>query len=199
MKPYKASISIGKLNTAFYRQNNESSNAVFSLATDKLTSNTNSITFKNSIPNDGSITKSIHKVETKTSPLINTAIKNNIINGITGTINDKIEIDKTSFYNDYSTYGNKSDVSFGGPQKPISIDINKTKESILQFTYDTFNKPEVSSKVLRIVRYNSIGQSGVFVDPYHNTCPECPLCSPDPGLLGQIYIYNESGEWVLYP
>lgn len=200
-EPYKARIAIGILQTAFYRQRNESSNAVFAFASSNNRSiNSNSIRLKNSVPNSSSIVRGINKTENQTTPLINTAIRNNSINAITGNTTSDVEIDNVVFYTDYSTNSEKASVSFGGSQKPISININDTKDEILDFIDYSFNRPDTNIPITRTVRYKP---SGLLYTTFNNTnqiidaChDECPRQSPEPGVCGLTYIYKEGEGWI---
>lgn len=198
-KPYEARISTGILKTAFYRQSNESSNAVFGLSTDGNT-NANSVTIKNNVPNASSITRSVNKTETRTSPLINTAIRDNIINTITGETNGDIEVLSTNFYTDNAATGDKPSLVFSGSQRPMQAKLDNSTEQNANNTHYIFNKSEYTNTNLEKIQRSSTGysSSGIL---YPNTTDTCPRQSPypDPGLTGITYIYDDQQGWIPYP
>lgn len=196
-KPYEARISTGILRTAFYRQSNESSNAVFGLSKDGNT-NTNGVTLKNNVPNASSITRSVNKTETRTSPLTNTAIRENIINTITGETNGDIVVRSTNFYADNAATGDKPSVVFSGSQRPMQAKLDNSTEQNANNTHYTFNKSEYTNTNLEKIQRFSPGNSGVL---YPNTTDTCPRQSPypDPGLTGITYIYDDQQGWIPYP
>lgn len=194
-KPYEARISTDILRTAFYRQSNESSNAVFGLSKDGNT-NTNSVKLKNSVPNASSITRSVNKAETRTSPLINTAIRENIINTITGETNGDIEVRSTNFYSDNAATGDKASIVFAGSQRPMQAKLDNSAAQNANNIHYTLNRSEYTNTNLEKIQRFSPGNSGVL---YPNTTDSCPRQSPNPGLTGITYIYDDQQGWIQYP
>jgi hypothetical protein len=204
-KPYEARISTGILKTAFYRQSNESSNAVFGLSKEGAT-NSNQIRLKTSVPNAGHIARSVNKTEIQTHPLVSTALRDNTINAVTGSISGDITVDNTSFYADNSIEPIKAAVVFSGSQRPLHSELNSSAEQNAEYTDFILNKDDYINRnlitttrwKLQQFQYTSDSESTEILYPNTDTCPrQSPY--PDPGLTGITYIYDDQQGWIPYP